>query len=215
MATNACDETLSRRMPAGSIENFDLTRQYFNVLSKVALCNCRLLSSGRGMNIEEFSAQFTAQLAAQTSRDDTLEVAAKTLCQGFNVNTDEVAIFLFDEKLETLNFAWPKQLRTAGFVPLSAHNSLVARTAREKKPLQDNSFACTPHTAIFEQFRLETTGKVPIQKIMSATMLSGNELKGVIQISRKGENRDAVGEDFSPGNLAALARLAAIIAAQL
>lgn len=167
------------------------------------------------MNLEELYTKFDGRLAALPTIDEKLDVAARALWQAFNVKQDEVAIFLFDPTFDSLRFLWPKKLRTAGAVPLSSHHSLVANTARNRKATLDNSFASTPHTFIFERFRLDITGKVPIQKIMSVPMVAGDELKGVIQVSRKGEERDACGPDFSPGNLAALARLAAIIAPHL
>jgi GAF domain-containing protein len=167
------------------------------------------------MTQEDLYAKFDARLAALPTLDERLDAAAEALARAFHVKHDEVAIFSFDPKFDSLRFLWPKKLRTAGSVPLSAHRSLVAKTAQERNDTLDNAFAATPHVFIFERFRLDITGGVPIQKIMSVPMLAGGELKGVIQVSRKGEERDGCGPDFSPGNLAALSRLAALIAARL
>ncbi len=167
------------------------------------------------MDLEELYTKFDERLAALPTLDQKLDAAAKALWQAFNVKQDEVAIFAFDAKFESLRFLWPKKLRTAGSVPLSAHHSLVAKTAGERKATVDNSFATTPHVFIFERFRLDITGKIPIQKIMSVPMIAGDVVKGVIQVSRKGEERESCGPDFSQGNLATLARLAAIIAPHL
>jgi hypothetical protein len=46
-------------------------------------------------------------------------------------------------------------------------------------------------------------------------MVVGEEVKGVVQVSRKGGSREEAGTDFSQGNLAALSRLAAVIATHL
>jgi hypothetical protein len=165
--------------------------------------------------MNDFAVKFAAQLSGIVLRDDKLALAAQTMWQGFHVKHDEVAIFLYDKNNETLNFIWPPALRTAGFVPVSAHHSMVAKTAREKKAFLDNNFASTPHVNIFEHFRIENSGKVPIQKIMSAPMLVGDDLKGVIQVSRKGENRETAGDDFSADQLAALSRLASLIGSHL
>ena len=166
------------------------------------------------MNLEDLYAKFDARLAALPTRDERLDAAAEALAKAFNVRHDEVAIFSFDAGIDTLRFLWPKKLRTAGTVPLTAHRALVVKTAEERNATLDNAFATTPHVVIFERFRLDITGGV-IQKIMSVPMLAGDELKGVIQVSRKGEERVTCGPDFSQGNLNALSRLATIIAAHL
>ena len=166
------------------------------------------------MNREDLYAKFDARLAVLSTRDERLDAAAEALAKAFTVRPDEVAIFSFDPGSDALRFLWPKKLRTAGTVPLSAHRSLVAKTAQERSATLDNAFATTPHVFIFERLRLDITGGV-IQKIMSVPMVAGDELKGVIQVSRKGEERETCGPDFSQGNLNALSRLAAVIAAHL
>lgn len=163
------------------------------------------------MTVEEFCTDLNARLVALPSREAKLETAAKSLWQVFSVKTDEVAIYSLDKRFDSLQFLWPKKLQSAGSVPLTAHNSLVALTARERKCYLDNSFATTAHLFIFERFRLDLSGGVPIQKIMSAPMIAGDDVVGVVQVSRKGESRESSGEDFTPANLALLSRLAAII----
>ena len=165
------------------------------------------------MIVQQFCKTIDAQLCSLDSLEEKLETAARALSQIFGVRRDEVAIFAYDSRFEILRFSWPVQLRSAGFVPISARDALVAMTARHRKAFLDNYFAQTPHLHIFETFPLERTGGIPIQKIMSVPMVrEGGELRGAVQISRKGETPDEAGMDFTPQDLDALHKLASVIA---
>jgi GAF domain-containing protein len=166
------------------------------------------------MDLPELSASLDERLAA-AAPDDRIGVAVGVLAGFFAVKPEEVAFFSFEPRFSDLQFLWPVPLRSAGSVPLAAQNSLVARTARFKKPVLNNAFATTPHLYIFETFRLDLTGGIPIQKIMSVPLLQDQQLKGVIQISRKAERAEAAGPDFTQADLGALAGLAAVIARHL
>ncbi len=167
------------------------------------------------MIVEQFCKTIAAQLSGLDATEEKLEASAKALSQIFGVRRDEVALFAYDPRFEVLSFCWPVQLRSAGFVPLSARDALVATTARERRPFLDNSFAQTPHLHIFETFQLELTGGIPIQKIISAPMVCGEDLRGAVQVSRKGETLADAGRDFTPEELDALNQIAAVMACHL
>jgi hypothetical protein len=89
----------------------------------------------------------------------------------------------------------------------------VASTVRDNRPTLDNSFSTTPHASIFERFRLAPDSPpMPIHKIMSVPLACNGEIRGVIQVSRKGETGNSAGDDFSPGQLAALSSMAEVVA---
>ena len=167
------------------------------------------------MIVQQFCKTIDMQLSGLETHEEKLESSAKALGQIFGVRRDEVAIFAFDPRFDVLHFCWPIQLRSAGVVPISVRDALVARTARERKPFLDNFYAQTPHLHIFETFQLDLTGGIPIQKIISAPMLRGEELRGVVQISRKGETLADAGRDFTKEEIGALAQIAAVIACHL
>ncbi len=86
-------------------------------------------------------------------------------------------------------FLFPEALRNVGFIPLTSNSALAARTVRESRPEINNSFAASRHATVFEG--VKTSGVdagEAIQKIISAPILSGDKVIGVIQISRKGPN---------------------------
>ena len=166
------------------------------------------------MKLEEFCTILGKNVAAQPTVDAKLETAARFLCQVFSVKPDEVAVFGLDADGSSLRFLWPAQLKSSGSIPLSVANSLVAQTVREKRGSFDNSFATTPHASIFELFRTSSDSDrpMPIQKIVSVPMGRGDAVKGVVQVSRKGETQVAAGKDFTHNDLLIVQKAAEIMA---
>lgn len=167
------------------------------------------------MNIEEFCSRFASSLAASRSPMEKYELIAASLGEYFGVRSDEVAIFSLDRDREVLVFVWPASLKSVGSIPLNAHKCLVTNTAVETKSSIDNTFATTPHLYMFEHFLANKETRIPIQKIMSVPVLDTAQLKGVVQVARKGADRESAGEDFKPAHLEALKILAKVIAPHL
>lgn len=167
------------------------------------------------MNIEDFRLNFEREIAAASSPMNKIEIVAASLGRFFGVGVDEIAIFAFDSSREVLVFVWPHSLKSVGSIPLNAHRCLVAKTAVEKRGVLDNSFASTPHLYMFEHFLSEKAKRVPIQKIMSAPVMADGQLKGVLQIAKKGAERDSAGADFTTKDLEALTAVTALIAGYL
>lgn len=163
------------------------------------------------MKLDEFCTLLHSSLSAAPSSEGRLETAVSFISRAFAAQPDEVAIFMLDVAKESLGFIWPAHLKDAGTVPLSAVNPLVARTAREKKGFINNSFAVTPHASFFELFRGKESSSLPIQKILSAPLTHEDTVRGVIQVCRKAEDIKDAGRDFSPAELQALERIAAVI----
>lgn len=167
------------------------------------------------MKIAEFCAALETALNEQPELNDRLHLVSTALQKAFKVKADEVAIFTIDRDNHDLCFLWPKRLVKAGRIPMTAHDSLLARTAREAKPYLDNRFANTRHASIFEKIPLSDPPEQPvppIQKIMSAPMLRENAISGAIQLCRKGLDPDAAGADFSPVELEAFAAITRAVA---
>jgi GAF domain-containing protein len=163
------------------------------------------------MNAEEFRETFEKMIAATSSPMQKYEVIVALLASAFHIKNDEVAIFSYDSSREVLVFVWPQSLKSVGSIPLNAHRCLVSKTAVEKKGVLDNSFASTPHLYMFEHFLSEKAKRVPIQKIMSVPVIREDQLKGVVQVARKGADRDSSGADFSSIDLALLTSISGLI----
>jgi hypothetical protein len=100
-----------------------------------------------------------------------------------------------------LHFLVPESLKQVGFIPLSSTSAIAARTARESRPDIINNFAGVRHATVFEGIKISGETSEIIQKMISAPILSGDKVVGVIQISRKGPNSAHAGPDFTADDL--------------
>ncbi|MBI1749651.1 MAG: GAF domain-containing protein [Acidobacteria bacterium] len=131
----------------------------------------------------------------------TLGKLGQQIAKAFGVKGDEVAVLamIFNDKF--LKFVVPEKLQNIGTIPVTSTTALAARTARDKRPEVINNFAIAKHSTVFEAVPLTDQRGDPIQKIMSAPVLSDNKVIGVIQVSRKGKTQAAAGPDFTPKEL--------------
>jgi hypothetical protein len=146
--------------------------------------------------------------AKQNAPTNVWSSVAEKVAKNLGVKVDEVGILGVSSKWRHLHFLAPEALKNVGFIPLSSNSALAARTARESRPEIDNAFATARHATVFEG--VKTGPGDPgdaIQKIMSAPVLAGDKVVGVIQISRKGSNTATAGPDFSPADLGKLMAL--------
>jgi GAF domain-containing protein len=144
---------------------------------------------------------------------DTEECAkvAEAIAHRFSVDPDEVAILALSPKKKTLRFIVPEKLAPVGTIPLTSTSALAARTARERKPEIVNNFSSARHASVFEGVPLGRRQGETIQKIMSAPILDGNEVLGVIQISRKGHSSTDSGPDFTHNEIIELSSLSSAL----
>jgi hypothetical protein len=126
---------------------------------------------------------------------------AERIAKNLNVKTEEVAILGLSSKWRHLHFLVPEPLKNVGFIPLTSNSALAARTARESRPEINNAFATVRHATVFEGVKSGGDSGEAIQKIISAPILNGDKVIGVIQISRKGANTSSAGADFTPADL--------------
>jgi hypothetical protein len=167
------------------------------------------------LNVEEFCRNLASQLTQQSAPALRLETTARELARFFTITPDEVALFTFDANRQTLVLRWPASHKTVGNIPLAAANCLAAKTAREQQATCDNNFATTPHLHLFEHLLSSNPEREPIQKIICAPLLDTEELRGVVQIARKGKNQGAAGPDFTAEDLVSLNAIASILSEHL
>ena len=129
---------------------------------------------------------------------------ANRVAKHLGVRTDEVAILGLSNRWRHLHFLVPESLKHVGYIPLSSTSALAARTARESRPEIVNNFAGIRHASVFESVKIDGEGAETIQKIISAPALVGEQVIGVIQISRKGSTAASAGPDFTTDDLAKL-----------
>jgi hypothetical protein len=164
------------------------------------------------MKLDQFCQKLDSHLAARPA-EQRLEAAMQAVAQAFSVGIAEVALLAPPENDQAvLRFCWPKKLGNTGFIPISTHDSLAARTMRENRPFSNNRFASARHAVVFEQVRLHTdqSPQQPIQKIISAPLPGETGAKGVVQVCRKGDGERSVA-DFTPNDLLVLEELAKVL----
>ena len=131
----------------------------------------------------------------------SLSSVADRIAKNLAVRSDEVAILAVSNRWRHLHFVVPEALKNVGFVPLSSKSALAARTTRESRPEIINDFTAVKHASVFEGVKVAAESAEVIQKIISAPILSGDRVIGVIQISRKGANPKVAGPDFTSDDL--------------
>jgi hypothetical protein len=138
---------------------------------------------------------------------ETLAKVAITLAKLFGVDTDEVAILKLLPKHKSLRFVIPEKLSQVGTIPLTSATALAAKTARERKADLLNNFSTARHANVFEAVPLGRDPSELIHKIMSAPILDGTRVHGVVQISRKSRSLAMAGADFAQKDLRTLVSL--------
>lgn len=139
---------------------------------------------------------------------EQLGQVALTLARAFGVDADEVAVLAVDPNQRIMRFIIPEKLATIGTIPLSSTQALAARTARERRAEVLNNFAAARHATVFEGVSLGRREGQLIHKLMSAPILDGANVAGVVQISRKGKSATNAGPDFTQKDLNMLTSLA-------
>jgi hypothetical protein len=188
---------------------------FFKTITAVHRASCR--SQATPTNIGQFMSLVNELERLADALSDTADgspsslawpMVAERIAKNLGVRTDEVGILGLSTKWRHLYFLAPEALKNVGFIPLTSNSALAARTARESRPEIDNSFANARHATVFEGVKTApgATGEA-IQKIMSAPILAGGKVIGVIQISRKGSSASTAGPDFTPADLGKLMAL--------
>ena len=139
---------------------------------------------------------------------------AEAVGRVFSVQPDEVAVLSLTADAKFLRFRVPEQLQTIGQIPMTSNSALAVRTAREQRAEIVNHFNIVPHASVFEGVRLNDQHHEPIQKIMSAPILSGGNVLGVLQVSRKAKMARGA-KDFSPHDLKQLVSITELLAPAL
>jgi transcriptional regulator with GAF, ATPase, and Fis domain len=141
--------------------------------------------------------------------ETSLSSVANLIAKSFGVKPEEVAILSISTKWKHLHFLVPESLKNVGFIPLSSNSALAARTVRDKRPEIVNKFADVRHASVFEGIKSPDITGETIQKIVSAPILSGGKVIGVMQISRKGSSAKNAGPDFSTEDMGKVVALCA------
>jgi hypothetical protein len=138
---------------------------------------------------------------ASATSQVSLPSIAERIAKNLGVKPDEIALMGVSSRWRHLHFLVPESLKQIGFIPLSSTTAVAARTARESRPDIINDFATVRHATVFEGAKVGGESSELIQKMISAPILSGEKVVGVIQVSRKGPDAKSAGPDFTADDL--------------
>jgi hypothetical protein len=155
------------------------------------------------------------KLKRMVSQNASPERVCGELARALKVQSDSVALLRLNNA--TLMFLYPSRLRTAGTIPISSP-AVAARTASTRTTMLSNTFLKVRHASVFEGIKLDdgngdAATPTPIQKLMSVPIFGeGQNVLGVVQISRKAKEAVNAGPDFTHEDLHRLEEAAALIA---
>jgi hypothetical protein len=156
------------------------------------------MASSLVSELEQMSAALDQEGIA--AEDSLLPVGEKIAAE-IGVKPDEVAILAVSTRWRHLHFLVPQPLKNVGYIPLTSHSALAARTVRDSRPEINNDFSGVRHATVFEGVRTAMTSGESIHKIISAPILYEGKVVGVMQISRKGTSAETSGPDFTAEDL--------------
>jgi hypothetical protein len=144
-------------------------------------------------------------LDSQLLNAEDPEQCCTELSRIFGVRRDEIGLLRLENEL--LRFLFPRELTTAGTIPLSSPTAVAAQTAVARKAVLFNTFSKVKHASTFEKIKLnrengEELRPATIHKLMSAPVIDKSDrVLGVLQICRKGFDPGSAGPDFTIGDL--------------
>jgi hypothetical protein len=157
--------------------------------------------------ISELERLASALGSEKSEHEISLPSVAERIAKILGVKAEEVAILAVSTKWRHLHFLVPQALKNVGFIPLSSPSALAARTVRENRTDVNNNFHETRHASVFEGVKSESLSAEAIQKIISAPIVFGDKVVGVIQISRKGVSPSDAGPDFASDDVTKITAL--------
>ena len=131
---------------------------------------------------------------------DMAERVVKYVAGAFGAKHDEVAILFLTSDGKHLRFVAPRKFSDLGTIPVTKRDSIAVNIFGRKSGEAMNNVPMVKHVAFFESVKLRDRA-VPIQKMITVPILSGEEAVGVAQISRKGETPSEAGPDFSAADV--------------
>lgn len=157
-------------------------------------------------------------VAETTSPQEIFARAVKTiasfLAKRFAVTEAEIALLLLRPNRQVLRFAHPLE-HFKGQTNVFPVNSpgVATNVVRSGRGMISNDMSRVSRLEIYEW--IPTGGGKPkeIQKMIAAPLtLSGGEVIGVVEVSRKGKSPEEAGSNFTPGELTELTQIGAAVA---
>ena len=155
----------------------------------------------------------TADTPPDKRRRDVLEAVSATVSSAFGLSPDELAILLLSSDRVMVRFVYPPEMAVSSNTFPVTVLALANYVIKSGRSLLSNAVREIRHLAFYERVRIQGQSPRVIQKLLVVAFKgSDGQVKGVIEVSRRGESREAAGQDFRPEDQQVLEQLAALAA---
>ncbi len=146
-------------------------------------------------------------------RREVLRAVSASLSTAFALGPDELAILILSPDRMMVRFLWPPELAGGGnSFPVTAV-SLANHVIKTGSSLLSNRVRELRHLAFYERIRIQEHSPRMIQKLLAVPVRGADgQVRGVIEISRRGQSRAEAGRDFRPEDQQALEQFATLAA---
>ena len=137
--------------------------------------------------------------AARDPKDfflDLADLVARGAAEYLDRKVDEIGILLAGSDGKYLRFVAPRKLCDLGTIPTTKRDSIAVSVYTRKVPEANNNVPLVRHVAFFESVKV-TENVQPIMKMVTVPIMSGGQVIGVAQVSKKGDTLSEAGSDFT------------------
>ncbi len=146
-------------------------------------------------------------------RREVLQAVNVTVSRAFGLGPDELAVLILSPDRKMVRFVWPPELAGGGNAfPVTA-GSLANQVIQTGRNFLSNAVRELRHLAFYERIRIQEHSPRVIQKLLVVPLKGADgQVRGVIEISRRGQSRAEAGRNFRPEDQQVLEQLAALAA---
>ncbi len=156
-------------------------------------------------SIELLMSQLEEDVATKDKKEafkEIIEGIVNYFIDNLRVTQYEVAILLANEEKSILSFAAPEYLVDAGMIPVNSIEAVASGVFRRGRGVIENNLSQQKHLMIFEMIKTPDNERLTVFKMMGLPLMNGDEVFGVLEISRRGRAVMESGPDFTGEDLA-------------
>lgn len=149
-------------------------------------------------------------------RREVLRAVSTAVSRALDLGPDELAILILSPDRLMVRFVYPPELAEGSNTFPVTVVSLANHVIMTRRSLLSNAVREIRHLAFYERIRIRERSPLEIQKLLVVPVKgSDGQVRGVIEVSRRGKTRAEAGRDFRLQDQQVLEQLAALAAPAL
>lgn len=149
-------------------------------------------------------------------RREVLRAVSAAVSRALDLGPDELAILILSPDRLMVRFVYPPELAEGSNTFPVTVVSLANHVIMTRRSLLSNAVREIRHLAFYERIRIRERSPLEIQKLLVVPVKgSDGQVRGVIEVSRRGKTRAEAGRDFRLQDQQVLEQLAALAAPAL